>query len=446
MPAWCRPPTSLATATPTATSPSAAGRHCESCCVKPRTMRSARIIPCIRTSPACARSAATRWPSSRSPIASAAFSLRCCATARTSMSPSSPSKRACSAARRCSASGSSARRRAAHERGAGLDDGLRDDSVSPMTTLNHEHATPERLVSPQLGLTCGAVLPGTKRGATVSTPNGRLVSEDVIGRRTQSPPDPRAARRRSSPTHTRMRLSRSPPSRNIVSPPSARGPRTLPPSSLTVRLHGRPSYRGGGLRADGELHGAGCAARRRARAPLRARAGGEPPPLPLPPALRGADLPLAHVERLHHAAHHGGRPLLVEHAPHAPGPRPRLRRLRARGRRARPARFPHGAVRGPPQLDRHRGRARGRLRARPGSLPYEPDPAPGRAGRALHAPHLRAGGAAPPALARAARRARAVAHRGVVVPLAARAEAPARPGRAPRAGGRGATPGRQDPR
>src|SRR5439155_3850173 len=137
-----------------------------------------------------------------------------------------------------SASGSSARRRAEHERGAGLDDGLRDDSVSPMTTLNHEHVTPERLVSPQLGLTCGAVLPGTKRGATVSTPNGRLVSEDVIGRRTQSPPDPRAARRRSSPTHTRMRLSRSPPSRNIVSPPSARGPRTLPPSSLTVRLHG----------------------------------------------------------------------------------------------------------------------------------------------------------------------------------------------------------------
>ena len=68
-----------------------------------------------------------------------------------------------------------------------------------MTTLNHEHVTPERLVSPQLGLTCGAVLPGTKRGATVSTPNGRLVSEDVIGRRTQSPPDPRAARRRSFP-------------------------------------------------------------------------------------------------------------------------------------------------------------------------------------------------------------------------------------------------------
>src|SRR5207247_4431061 len=97
----------------------------------------------------------------------------------------------------------------------------------------------------QLGLTCGAVLPGTKRGATVSTPNGRLVSEDVIGRRTQSPPDPRAARPMSAPTHTRMRLSRSPPSRNIVSPPSARGPRTLPPSSLTVRLHGRP-FRGGG--------------------------------------------------------------------------------------------------------------------------------------------------------------------------------------------------------
>src|SRR5262245_9421644 len=108
-----------------------------------------------------------------------------------------------------------------------------------MTTLTCKHVTPERLMSLELRISCGAVLPAPKRGAAVSTPNGRLVSEQVIGRRTQSPPAPRAERRRSSPTHTRMRLSRSPPVRDIVGSPSVGGPRTLPRSSLTARLHGR---------------------------------------------------------------------------------------------------------------------------------------------------------------------------------------------------------------
>ena len=61
-----------------------------------------------------------------------------------------------------------------------------------MTTLKCEHVTPERLMSRELSIPCGAVLPAPKRGAAVSTPNGRLVSEEVIGRRTQSPPEPRA--------------------------------------------------------------------------------------------------------------------------------------------------------------------------------------------------------------------------------------------------------------
>ena len=94
-------------------------------------------------------------------------------------------------------------------------------------------------MSLELSISCGAVLPAPKRGAAVSTPNGRLVSEQVIGRRTQSPPAPRAGRRRSSPTHTRMRRSRSPPVRGTVDSPSVGGPRTLPRSSLTARLHGR---------------------------------------------------------------------------------------------------------------------------------------------------------------------------------------------------------------
>src|SRR5436309_13492057 len=68
-----------------------------------------------------------------------------------------------------------------------------------MTTLKREHVTPECLVSVELGKPCGAVLPETKHGAVATTPNGRLVSEAVIGRRTQSPPEPRRTRRRSSP-------------------------------------------------------------------------------------------------------------------------------------------------------------------------------------------------------------------------------------------------------
>src|SRR6266566_7242548 len=110
-----------------------------------------------------------------------------------------------------------------------------------MTTLNDEHVTPGWLVSLELGKPCGAVLPATKHGAASTTPNGRLVSAGRIGRRTQSPSAPRRGAERSSPTYTRRRLSRSPPSPGIVGSPSARGPWTLPRSSLTARLHGRPN-------------------------------------------------------------------------------------------------------------------------------------------------------------------------------------------------------------
>src|SRR5439155_14969848 len=116
-------------------------------------------------------------------------------------------------------------------------DAARDDSASLMTTLKREHVTPERLMSLELGNSCGAVLPAPKRGAAVSTPNGRLVREEVIGRRTQSPPEPRAAPRRSA--LRTLRVSRSPPSRDLVGSPSAGRPRTLPRSSLTACLHGR---------------------------------------------------------------------------------------------------------------------------------------------------------------------------------------------------------------
>src|SRR2546425_7779900 len=109
-----------------------------------------------------------------------------------------------------------------------------------MTTLNDEHVTPDWLVSLELGKPCGAVLPATKHGAASTTPNGRLVSAGRIGRRTRSPSEPRSGAGRSSPTYTRMRLARSPPSPGIVGSPSGRGPRTLPRSSLTDRLHGRP--------------------------------------------------------------------------------------------------------------------------------------------------------------------------------------------------------------
>jgi hypothetical protein len=106
--------------------------------------------------------------------------------------------------------------------------------------LRQQHELPaETPVALELRISCGAVLPAPKRGAAVSTPNGRLVSEEVIGRRIQSPPAPRAGRRRSSPPHTRMRLSRSPPVRDTVGSPNVGGPRTLPRSSSTARLHGR---------------------------------------------------------------------------------------------------------------------------------------------------------------------------------------------------------------
>lgn len=59
-----------------------------------------------------------------------------------------------------------------------------------MTTLNREPVTPERLISLELDFSYGAVFPAPKRGAAVSTPNGRLVSATVIGRRTQGAPEP----------------------------------------------------------------------------------------------------------------------------------------------------------------------------------------------------------------------------------------------------------------
>src|SRR2546430_16088405 len=112
-----------------------------------------------------------------------------------------------------------------------------------MTTLNFEHVTPVSLVSRELGQPCGAVLPGTKPGAAATTPNGRLVSEGIIGRHAQSPPQPRAERRRSSPTHRPMRISRSPPALRLSQATGGRAPGTPPPSRVTARLHGRGKQR-----------------------------------------------------------------------------------------------------------------------------------------------------------------------------------------------------------
>src|SRR2546428_3885109 len=108
-----------------------------------------------------------------------------------------------------------------------------------MTTLNFEHVTPVSLVSPELGQPCGAVLPGTKPGAAATTPNGRLVSEGIIGRRTQSPLQPRAERRRPSPTHARMRISRSPPAQRLSRATGGGGPPAPPPARVAARPHGR---------------------------------------------------------------------------------------------------------------------------------------------------------------------------------------------------------------
>jgi len=109
-----------------------------------------------------------------------------------------------------------------------------------MTTLNCEHVTPAWLVSFELGKPCGAVLPETKHGAAATTPNGRLVSEDIIGRRTQSLSQPRGEGRRSSPTHGHMRISRSPPARRFSRATGGRDTDALPRSRLTARLHGQP--------------------------------------------------------------------------------------------------------------------------------------------------------------------------------------------------------------
>jgi len=78
----------------------------------------------------------------------------------------------------------------------------------------------------------------TARGSHVNN-QSRVAPWGYDQRRTQIPSEPRRGRRRSSPTHTSMRASRSPPSRDIIGSPSAGGPRTLPRSSLTDRLHGR---------------------------------------------------------------------------------------------------------------------------------------------------------------------------------------------------------------
>src|SRR5262249_28639018 len=108
-----------------------------------------------------------------------------------------------------------------------------------MTTLTCEDVTPERLMSLELRISCGAVLRAPKRGAAVSTPNGRLVSEEVIGRRTQSPPAPRAGRRglplRAHACGSLVHRGFGTPSAHRVS--EGRGP--YPRSSLTARLHGR---------------------------------------------------------------------------------------------------------------------------------------------------------------------------------------------------------------
>src|SRR5262249_61767752 len=72
-------------------------------------------------------------------------------------------------ARPCSVTASPARAHGAPERGvrARCRDGPQHP---PMTTLNGEHVTPERLMSRELSFSCGAVVPAAKRGAVVPTP------------------------------------------------------------------------------------------------------------------------------------------------------------------------------------------------------------------------------------------------------------------------------------
>src|SRR4030095_7326151 len=104
----------------------------------------------------------------------------------------------------------------------------------PMPTLNGEHVTPKRLMSCELRFSSGAVLPALQRGAVTPTPNGRLVGEGRVGRRTQSPPEPRAGAEGSSPPHSRMRVLARPHVSNSDGHTRTHQARTLPRSSLTA--------------------------------------------------------------------------------------------------------------------------------------------------------------------------------------------------------------------
>src|SRR4029453_14318965 len=109
-----------------------------------------------------------------------------------------------------------------------------------MPTLNGEHVTPKRLMSCELRFSSGAVLPALQRGAVTPTPNGRLVSEGRVGRRTQRPPAPRAGAGRASPLRTvACGFLARPHVSNSDGHTRTDQARTLPRSSLTARLHGR---------------------------------------------------------------------------------------------------------------------------------------------------------------------------------------------------------------
>jgi hypothetical protein len=107
-----------------------------------------------------------------------------------------------------------------------------DEAASPMTTLNDEPVTPERLMSLELGISCGAVLAASQPGAAVATPNGRLVSAGRLTYRTSHARSPHRSGRMSSPTW----LARAPPSSRIA---RATGRWT---KSATVELDSPPSW------------------------------------------------------------------------------------------------------------------------------------------------------------------------------------------------------------